>query len=109
VFRASASPDFQIEPWEDGCAFPVKAHAGAKREGLSICRGGWLKIEVAAAPENGKANKAIVTLLAKALDVRAGQIFLLSGGASPRKRFGIRSLSPETAYARFLVLPTTGK
>ena len=105
----SRSPDFQIEPWEDGCAFPVKAHPGARREGVSGRRSGCLKIEVTAAPENGKANKAIVKLLAKTLRVRAGQVILLSGGASTRKRFGIRDMSPEMACARLLTLSMIGE
>lgn len=96
------SGDFAIEPWEGGDAFGVKAHAGAKRDAVGGCHDGLIKVEVTTAPEKGKANKAIIKLLAKRLGVPASEVVLLSGDTNPRKRFGVTGLSPEEIRVRLL-------
>lgn len=85
----------EIEPWQDGAAFHVKAHAGARRDGVSGVHDGMLKVEVTTAPEKGKANKAIAKLLAKQLAVPPGDLELLSGETNSRKRFGLRKVPPD--------------
>ncbi len=89
------SEDVSIEAWQNGAAFHVKAHAGAKREGLAGIHDGMLRLEVTAAPEKGKANKALLKLLAKLLGVPPAGIELLSGDTNARKRFGVRGVSPD--------------
>ena len=59
-----------------------------------------LKISVTQAPEKGKANKALIAVIAKALDVRKSQIELLSGETSSRKKFLLRDLDLEEARQR---------
>ena len=44
-----------------------------------------LAARVAAPPENGKANRALIALLAGHLDIARGKIRLVSGAASRRK------------------------
>jgi uncharacterized protein (TIGR00251 family) len=50
---------------------------------------GWigdrLKIQVTAAPERGKANAAVIGVLAEALGLSRSQVRILSGGTSPLK------------------------
>ena len=50
---------------------------------------GWvgdrLKVQVAAAPERGKANDAVVEVLAAALGVPRSRVRIVSGGTSPLK------------------------
>ncbi len=91
-----------VEAWEDGAAFHVKAHAGARRDALSGLHDGMVKVEVTTAPEKGKANKAIAKLLAKRLAIPPTSIELLSGETSQRKRFGVRGVAPE-ALAKALL------
>ena len=86
--------DVRVDPWEDGAAFQVKAHAGARRQGVAGVRGGMVRVEVQAAPERGKANQAIVRLLAGELGVPAGAIRLLAGETRLEKRFGVRGVAP---------------
>ena len=45
----------------------------------------WLKVSVTAVPENGKANAALIALLAKSLKVAKGTI-VLSAGATDRRK-----------------------
>ncbi len=53
------------------------------------CIAGWLentlKVRVKAPPEKGKANKAVVQLLEKALDLPGGSVKLVSGETSCHK------------------------
>lgn len=76
-----------LEQREDGVALPVKAHPGARRNEIRGVRNGVLRVSVTQAPEKGKANKAIVALLAKELSLRKSQIELISGETSSQKRF----------------------
>jgi uncharacterized protein len=48
-----------------------------------------LKARVAAPPEDGKANAALVTLLARALDIRASRVRIASGAASRLKMIDV--------------------
>ena len=45
----------------------------------------YLKARVAAPPEDGKANEALVRLIAKALDVAKTRVRIVSGAASRMK------------------------
>ncbi len=53
------------------------------------CIAGWLedtlKIKVKAPPEKGKANKAIIKVLEKSLELPKGSIDITSGATSSRK------------------------
>ena len=57
----------------------------AKRNAILGLRGDTLKVSVTAPPERGKANDAVVALLAEALGVAPSSIELVSGGASKDK------------------------
>jgi hypothetical protein len=57
----------------------------AKRNAILGLRGGTLKVSVTAVPERGKANDAVVELLAETLDLPRSAIELVSGGASKDK------------------------
>jgi uncharacterized protein YggU (UPF0235/DUF167 family) len=56
---------------------------------------GMLKVCVTQSPEKGKANKAVIELMAKSLNLRKSQIELLAGETSHKKRFLIRDITPE--------------
>jgi uncharacterized protein (TIGR00251 family) len=77
----------QVEVDPRGLILPVKAHAGAKRNGISGEHDGMLKVSVTQAPEKGKANEAIQQVLCKALGLKRSQVQLLSGETATRKRF----------------------
>ena len=71
----------------------VKVVPGASRSEIAGWLGQSLKIRVAAPPEDGKANRAVIKLLASALGIPNHQIRLKAGGASPRKTLEINGLS----------------
>ena len=70
-----------------GVVLPVKAHAGARQNAIVGEHGGMLRVAVTAAPEKGKANKAIADVLADALHLPKSSIELVAGETSPQKRF----------------------
>jgi hypothetical protein len=83
-----------FEPHDEGTILPVRAHAGAKRNEIARPQEGALRVDVTQAPEQGKANKAIIAVLAKRLSLRKSQIELISGATSRQKRFLVRGISP---------------
>jgi uncharacterized protein len=94
----------EIAAHAEGCTLPVRAQPGARRNVLVGEHGAALKVAVTAAPERGKANKAIVDLLRKTLGVKGSQIELLSGETSHDKRFLIRGVPPAELQARLASL-----
>lgn len=58
---------------------------------------GWvgerLKIQVTAAPERGKANDAVIDVLAAALELPRSQIRIVAGATSPLKTVSIDGAS----------------
>jgi len=84
----------------EGTILPVRAHAGARRNELKGVQAGALQVAVTQAPEKGKANKAIIALLADQLGLRKSQIELIAGETSPQKRFLIRGVEPATLAER---------
>ncbi len=56
----------------------LRVTPNAKANAISI-EGGQLKIRVTVVPEDGKANKAVIALLAKALGVSKSSITIVRG------------------------------
>ena len=73
----------------------IKVVPGASRDQIVGWLGNALKIKVTAPPENGKANEAVVTLLAKTLGVRRDTIEIVSGHGSPAKRVDIAPMDND--------------
>lgn len=88
-----------IESSDDGAILPVKAQAGARKAELRGEQDGALKVAVTQVAEKGKANKAIIALLSKQLNLRKSQIQLVSGETSSQKKFLIRDISVEHLQA----------
>ena len=92
-----------------GSILPVLANAGARRNAMLGERAGALRVAVTSPPERGKANEAIVTLLAESLEIRPSRISLVSGATSRQKRFLIEGIEPAELAARLAaVVPESG-
>ncbi|MDP1540182.1 MAG: DUF167 domain-containing protein [Moraxellaceae bacterium] len=67
---------------------------------------GWLdkslKVKVAAPPERGQANKAVIKILAQQLGLPAAQIQIESGSSSQRKSVLINGLNLAEVEARLM-------
>ena len=75
------------------CRLEVKVVPGASRTEVSGWLGQCLKVKVAAAPEKGKANQAVIRLLAETLAIKESAITIVSGAASQRKAIEIIGFS----------------
>jgi uncharacterized protein (TIGR00251 family) len=84
----------------EGIILTVLAQPGAKRNAILGERAGALRVAVTAAPEKGKANAAIASLLAASLGCRQSQIVLLSGETSRHKRFLMGGLTAFDLQSR---------
>jgi uncharacterized protein (TIGR00251 family) len=73
---------------------------GAAKAGVVGRYGEGWKVRVTAPPERGAANDAVVDLVADALDVRAGDIKLVSGHGSRDKILEVAGVQPADVEAR---------
>jgi uncharacterized protein (TIGR00251 family) len=72
----------------------VKVTPKAKRNALHE-DGGVLRVQITAAPEDGKANKAVVKLLSKHFGVRQKAVRIVRGETSRTKKVEIEGLPRE--------------
>jgi hypothetical protein len=94
-----------LESHPDGTILPIRAHPGARRNEIRGVQDGMLKVSVTQGPEKGKANKAVIELLAKKLGLKKSQIELIAGETSHQKRFLLRGVTPDELAERIRALP----
>jgi uncharacterized protein (TIGR00251 family) len=75
----------------------VHVQPGAKRPGVAGRHGDALKLRVTAPPTGGRANAAVIALVAELLAVPPATVTLVSGAASRRKRLRISPTPPTPA------------
>jgi len=79
----------------------VKVVPGSSRDQIVGWLGDALKIKVTAPPEKGKANEAVIGLLAEALGVSSDDIEIVSGHSSPSKVIAITGMDDEAIKKAF--------
>lgn len=84
----------------EGVVIPVRAQPRSRRPGVQGEQAGALKLGVSAPPEDGRANAALIEMLADILAVRRSQIELLSGQTAREKRFLIHGAERAAIEAR---------
>lgn len=90
----------QIEPRADGILLPVQAKPKAGRNALAGVHAGRLKVAVTAAPEKGKANAAVLDVLAAALGLKRSQLSLIAGETDPRKTVLVTGVTADDLRGR---------
>lgn len=95
----SESIESVIEPAAEGVVIKVRAQPGARRNGVTGVREGELCVAVTAPPDRGRANDAIVKVLATALGVPRSRIGLISGPTNRHKRFAVLGVEADQASA----------
>ena len=90
----------QLEETTAGIALPVKALPGSRRNGIVGEHARSLKVAVTQAPEKGKANDAIIEVLADLLELKRNQLRLVSGATSSLKRFLVTGVSLDVLQLR---------
>lgn len=77
----------------------IKVVPGASRDRVVGWLGDRLKVSVAAPPERGKANAAVVDLLAETLGLERARVRIVSGAAGPLKTVEVDA-SPSAVLGR---------
>lgn len=95
-----------IDEKEGRLVFSLRVSPGASRARILGEHAGALKISVSAAPEKGKANKAVVEFLAGVLGVKKSDISVVSGETSRDKRIAVRGLDAKTLSDKLSALIT---
>ena len=78
----------------------IKVVPGARKDRVVGPYGDAIKVQVSAPPEGGKANAAVLRVLAEALGVKPGQLELVSGHTQPRKVVRVHGLESAEVNAR---------
>ncbi len=67
----------------------VKVSAGAKTEKIEEIEPGVFKVRVQEAPEKGRANARVASLLAEYFKISRSKVFLMSGASYREKIFSV--------------------
>ncbi|MHB8861621.1 MAG: DUF167 domain-containing protein [Pirellulaceae bacterium] len=90
----------ELSAHREGVVLPVRAQPGARENALRGVQNGALKVAVTQVADKGKANKAIVALLCRALGLKRSQVELMAGDTVAQKKFLVRDISLEDLAAR---------
>ena len=91
-------PDDEFASWQvretaDGVVVAVKGMPGSRKPGLRGIQAGSLRVGVTQVAEKGRANEAILEVLAKALGIRSSRLELVAGQTSREKQVLIRDMN----------------
>lgn len=106
--RLDAAPERKVEAAQrsgyaravaGGVELTLKIVPGASRSCVAGILGDALKLRVAAPPEKGRANAAVVQLLARVLAVPSTDVSIVRGLTQPRKTAMVRGVALAHATA----------
>lgn len=84
----------------EGTRMDIYVQPGAARECVAGIHGDALKLKVRAAAQDGKANRAVVSLLASILDLPKSRMQITSGQMSRNKKVVILGSTPRDVAVR---------
>jgi uncharacterized protein (TIGR00251 family) len=82
-----------LETCREGVLLPVHAQPRGRKNAVLGIQAGRLKVSVTEAPEKGKANDALIRVLAEALGLKPAQVALAGGAASRHKKFLVTGIA----------------
>jgi uncharacterized protein len=88
--------ELKIQQKDGAVIFSVKVVPRSSRTAIAGILNGMLKVKLAAAPEKGKANQALIEFLADLLGVKKNTIKITSGQTSPVKTVQIADVSVKS-------------
>jgi uncharacterized protein (TIGR00251 family) len=96
---SAAASDVQITERPGGIELTVKVVPGASRDRIMGSWGAALRVAVSAPPQAGRANNAVLKLLASTFGVERRAVGILSGQTQVIKRVGVSGLNAAQARA----------
>jgi hypothetical protein len=94
---------------ETSARLSLRVSPGAARSAVVGRHGDGWKVRVAAAPEDGKANEAVVRLLADTLALPRRDVRIVSGQASRDKTVALAGMGPEEIERRLAEASAAGE
>ncbi len=79
----------------EGCSIRIRVQPRASRDRIVGYRDGALRVSVTAPPVEGKANAAVVELLADALGIAKSRVRVVRGHTSRDKLVGVDGIGEE--------------
>jgi uncharacterized protein (TIGR00251 family) len=86
----------------DSTRLRLRVAPGTSHAGVVGRHGDGWKVRVAAPPEHGRANDAVVSLLADALDLSRRDVAIVAGHRGRDKVVSLAGIGPEEAERRLL-------
>jgi uncharacterized protein (TIGR00251 family) len=83
----------------EAVSIAVKVHPRAKRDGISGMHGDAVKLDLAAAPVDGRANEACIRYLATLLKVPRSAVSIATGESSRKKVVRVTGVTVEQVQA----------
>ena len=83
----------ELESTDEGTLLRIRVRPGSVCDRLVGEHAGRLKLAVAAPPERGKANQAVLKLLAKVLKLPKSRLRIVAGRTSPDKSVLVSGLT----------------
>ena len=96
----ASAPVAESKPTPDSATLSVKVSPGAADDRLAGWMAESLKVRVRAAPERGRANKAVEAVVARCIGLKTSDVQVRSGHTSARKRITVTGLSNAELRAR---------
>ena len=96
----SSTATSQIETKIARVRLSLKVVPGSSKNAIVGWLGDTLKVRVTAPPERGKANAAVENLIAKALQIPADRVHIVSGEANARKILDVAGLDASEVHRR---------
>jgi uncharacterized protein len=89
-----------VDETPEGCVFRIRVSPGSRRDRVAGGYGDRVKVLVSAPPEDDRANRAVVRLLAEALKVPQDYVSLRAGHKSRDKSLLVRGVTPAEIRSR---------
>ena len=83
-----------------GTRLRLRVAPGSRRPGVAGRHGDGWKVRVAQPPEDGRANEAVVALLAEALELPRSAVAIVSGHSGRDKIVALDGIDPAEADRR---------
>lgn len=90
----------KAEKGDNSAVLSLNVQPGAGRNEITDATGEVIRVKVTAAPENGKANRAVTELLAERLDVPKSGVTVVRGHTTRRKMVVIEGLTEAEVRQR---------
>lgn len=85
----------EISETDTGLSILLKVQPNSKKNAIVGTYGKMLKVSVTSPQEKGKANKAVIKLIATELGIKTSQINIVSGQTAREKKIHIDGVSLE--------------